>query len=254
MDKVIAIVNQKGGVGKTTTAVNLGASLALARKKVLLIDLDPQANATSGLGFNKRDYEFNIYHAFIGRKKLKDIILETEIKSLHLIPSHIALIGVEVELVDMQNKESVLKKLIADVRKKYDYILVDCPPSLGILTINALVAANSVIVPVQCEYYAMEGLAHLLNTVRLVRKLYNPSLWVRGLLLTMHDKRNNLSRQVVGEVKKHFSDEVFETLIPRNVRLSEAPSYGRPVVTYSRSSSGSHGYLSLAREVIENDG
>jgi chromosome partitioning protein len=253
MNGVIAIANQKGGVGKTTTAINLGASLALAKKRILLVDLDPQANATSGLGFSKRDYEFNIYHAFIGRKKLKDMMLETEIKSLHLIPSHIALIGAEVELVGLEEKKSILKKLIINVKKNYDYILIDCPPSLGILTINALVATDSVIVPVQCEYYAMEGLAHLLNTVRLVRKLYNSSLGIKGFLLTMHDRRNNLSKQVAMEIKKHFPHEVFKTLIPRNVRLSEAPSYGRPVVIYSKSSAGSRGYLSLAKEVIEND-
>ncbi len=245
--KTIAITNQKGGVGKTTTAINLGASLAVFGKKVLIIDIDPQANATSGLNAER---EMCIYHALIGKKTLQSLIAPTEMDNLFIVPSNISLIGAEVELKDMENKEKILKNLIKDI-EGFDYILIDCPPSLGFLTINALVAADSVLVPVQCEYFAMEGLAQLLHTINLVRRTFNPSLKIEGILLTMHDKRNNLSKQVEMELKRHFPKYIFKTLIPRNVRLSEAPSFGKSVISYDIKCPGSQSYLSLAREVLK---
>ncbi|WP_035587705.1 ParA family protein [Hippea jasoniae] len=245
--KTIAITNQKGGVGKTTTAINLGASLAVLGKKVLIIDMDPQANATSGLGISK---DICIYHALIGKRTLKSLITQTETDNLYLVPSNISLIGAEVELVNQPHKEKILKQLLKDV-KDFDYVLIDCPPSLGFLTVNALVAADSVLVPVQCEYYAMEGLAQLLHTINLVKKTFNPLLKIEGILLTMHDKRNNLSKQVEMELKRHFPKYIFKTLIPRNVRLSEAPSFGKSVIAYDLKCPGSQSYLSLAKEVLK---
>ncbi len=245
--KTIAITNQKGGVGKTTTAINLGASLAVFGKKVLIIDIDPQANATSGLN-SERDV--CIYHALIGKKSLKSLITPTEMENLYIVPSNISLIGAEVELKSVENKEKILKNLLKEV-KGFDYVLIDCPPSLGFLTINALVAANSVLVPVQCEYFAMEGLAQLLHTINLVKRTFNPSLKIEGILLTMHDKRNNLSKQVEMELKRHFPKYIFKTLIPRNVRLSEAPSFGKSVISYDIKCPGSQSYLSLAKEVLK---
>ncbi len=244
--KVISITNQKGGVGKTTTAINLGASLAVYGKKVLIIDMDPQANATSGLNVER---DICIYHALIGKKSLKSIITPTDTENLFIVPSNISLIGAEVELVDHENKERILRQLIKDL-SGFDYVLIDCPPSLGLLTINALVASDSVLVPVQCEYFAMEGLAQLLHTINLVKKTFNPALKIEGILLTMHDKRNNLSKQVEMELKRHFPRYIFKTLIPRNVRLSEAPSFGKSILAYDIKSKGSKSYLSLAREVL----
>ena len=245
--KTIAITNQKGGVGKTTTAINLGASLAVFGKKVLIIDIDPQANATSGLNAER---EMCIYHALIGKKRLQSLITPTEMENLFIVPSNISLIGAEVELKNLENKERILKNLLKDV-KGFDYVLIDCPPSLGFLTINALVAANSVLVPVQCEYFAMEGLAQLLHTINLIKRTFNPSLKIEGILLTMHDKRNNLSKQVEMELKRHFPKYIFKTLIPRNVRLSEAPSFGKSVISYDIKCPGSQSYLSLAKEVLK---
>jgi len=245
--KIISITNQKGGVGKTTTAINLGASLAVYGKKVLLIDMDPQANATSGLNIEK---DICIYHALIGKKKLSSVIVPTETDNLYVVPSNISLIGAEVELVGHKNKERILKNLLKEI-KGFDYVLMDCPPSLGLLTINSLVASNSVLVPVQCEYYAMEGLAQLLHTINLVKKTFNPSLKIEGILLTMHDKRNNLSKQVELELKRHFPKYIFKTLIPRNVRLSEAPSFGKSILSYDIKSAGSKSYMSLAKEVLK---
>ncbi len=245
--KTIAITNQKGGVGKTTTAINLGASLAVFGKRVLIIDIDPQANATSGLNAER---EMCIYHALIGKKSLQSLITPTEMEHLFIVPSNISLIGAEVELKNLENKERILKNLLRDV-KGFDYVLIDCPPSLGFLTINALVAANSVLVPVQCEYFAMEGLAQLLHTINLIKRTFNPSLKIEGILLTMHDKRNNLSKQVEMELKRHFPKYIFKTLIPRNVRLSEAPSFGKSVISYDIKCPGSQSYLSLAKEVLK---
>ncbi len=245
--KVIAVTNQKGGVGKTTTAINLGASLAVYEKRVLIIDMDPQANATSGLNIEK---DVCIYHALIGKKTLDSIIVPSDTQNLFVVPSNISLIGAEVELVNYPNKEQILKKLIKGIQG-FDYVIIDCPPSLGLLTINALVASDSALVPVQCEYFAMEGLAQLLHTINLVKKTFNPALKIEGILLTMHDKRNNLSKQVEFELKRHFSQHVFKTLIPRNVRLSEAPSFGKSIIAYDIKSIGSKSYMSLAKEVLK---
>ncbi len=247
--KVIAVTNQKGGVGKTTTAINLGASLAVFGKKVLIIDIDPQANATSGLGAEK---DICIYHALIGKRTLNSLILPTEMENLFIVPSNMSLIGAEVELKDVKDKERILRRLIkTQLNGKFDYVLIDCPPSLGFLTINALVASDSVLVPVQCEYFAMEGLAQLLHTINLIKRTFNPSLKLEGILLTMHDKRNNLSKQVEMELKRHFPKQIFKTLIPRNVRLSEAPSFGKSAITYDIKCPGSQSYLSLAKEVLK---
>ncbi len=245
--KIIAVTNQKGGVGKTTTTINLGASLAVYGKKVLVIDMDPQANATSGLNVEK---DICIYHALIGKKTLSSIVVPTETENLWVVPSNISLIGAEVELVNYPNKEKILKNLLKEI-DGFDYVLIDCPPSLGLLTINALVASNSVLVPVQCEYFAMEGLAQLLHTINLVKKTFNPALKIEGILLTMHDKRNNLSKQVEFELKRHFPQYIFKTLIPRNVRLSEAPSFGKSIIAYDIKSVGSRSYMSLAKEVLK---
>jgi chromosome partitioning protein len=254
MTKIYALANQKGGVGKTTTAVNLGAYLALNGMRVLLIDIDPQANATSSLGFDKNDLPSSIYDAIINKVPIAEIILLTDHFCLELVPSSPALAGAEVEIVGLLAREHLLRKAIAPVVERYDYVLIDCPPSLGLLTINALTAAaDGVIIPVQCEYLALEGLTQLIYTINLVRDNLNPGLRTRGLLMTMYDTRTNLSRQVVEEVRTHFADKVFDTIIPRNVRLSEAPSHGETILSYDPQSAGGLTYRDLARELITSD-
>ncbi|MDT2256849.1 AAA family ATPase [Paenibacillus larvae] len=250
MCKIIAITNQKGGVGKTTTSVNLGACLASLGKKVLLVDIDPQGNTTSGIGINKADVEYCIYDVLINDIHPKDAAVETKIPNLSIIPATIQLAGAEIELVPTISREVRLKSSLQLLKHNYDYILIDCPPSLGILTVNSLTAADSVIIPIQCEYYALEGLSQLLNTVRLVQKHLNTTLQIEGVLLTMFDARTNLGIQVIEEVKKYFQQKVYQTIIPRNVRLSEAPSHGQSIITYDPRSKGAGVYLELAKEVI----
>jgi len=253
MGKVIAIANQKGGVGKTTTTVNLAASLGVLEKKVLLIDADPQANATSGLGIVVEDVELGTYQVLEHTKSAKDTIIKTNSPNVDLMPSHIDLVAIEIELVDKDEREYMMKKALAELRATYDYILIDCAPSLGLLTLNALTAADSVIIPIQCEYFALEGLGKLLNTVKSIQKIHNPDLDIEGLLLTMFDSRLRLSNQVVEEVKKHFGDMVFDTIIQRNVRLSEAPSYGESIIKYDASSKGAANYLNMANELLKKN-
>ena len=253
MNKIIAITNQKGGVGKTTTAVNLAASLALLGKKVLLFDIDPQGNSTSGLGVNKADVVYCAYDILINDIHPKDTIVQTKIPNLKIIPATIQLAGAEIELVPTISREIRLKKSLHLIRHMFDYILLDCPPSLGILTVNSLTASDSVLIPIQCEFYALEGLSQLLNTIRLVQKHLNTSLLIEGVLLTMFDARTNLGNQVVEEVKKYFQDKVYQTIIPRNVRLSEAPSHGQSILTYDPSSKGAEVYKELAKEVISHE-
>lgn len=253
MAHIYAFANQKGGVGKTTTAVNLGAYLAASGKRVLLIDLDPQANATSSLGIAKSQVEKSIYDTLIGDTPLTDVVQLTKRVHLDLAPSATALSGAEVELVTMPGREKRLRRVVEGVSASYDYLLVDCPPSLGLLTVNALVAAHGVIVPVQCEYLALEGLTRLMQTIGIVRKSLNPRLTVRGMLMTMYDGRTRLSQQVVDEVRKHFPDRVFDTVVPRSIRLGEAPSYGEPILSYAPSSSGGQAYAQLAAELLAAD-
>ena len=250
MGKIIAIANQKGGVGKTTTAVNLAASLAMAGFRTLLVDIDSQANATSGLGIDPKPLTKTIYETLVNSLKASEAIIETKVPNLFLLPSHINLVGAEIELVDVQDRERVMRRAIQPIKAQYDYILIDCPPSLSLLTLNALSAADSVLIPVQCEYYALEGLGQLLNTINIVKKHLNPALDIEGVLLTMFDGRLRLSNQVVGEVHRYFDQKVFKTVIARNVRLSEAPSFGQPVVIYDPWSTGAKNYMDLSKEVI----
>jgi len=254
MGKVISIVNQKGGVGKTTTAINLAASLALAEKDILVIDTDPQGNSTSGLGISRDDLDKSLYDVYAGRCEINDALKKTCLEHLNILPSTIDLLGIEVELVGREDRESVLNNAINSIREKYRYIFIDCPPSLGLLTLNALVAADSVIIPVQCEYYALEGIGLLTKTLRLVRNSFNPNLEIEGIVLTMFDLRNNLSQEVAKEVRKYFGDKVYNTVIPRNVTLGEAPSYGKPALLYDIRSKGAQSYLSLAKEILNENG
>ncbi len=253
MAKVIAIANQKGGVGKTTTAINLAASLAVLEKKVLLIDADAQANATSGLGFDVREMKKTIYECLINGIDPHEAVLQCEIENLSIIPSHIDLVGAEIEMLSLADREKIMRGITEQLRNEYDYILIDCCPSLGIITVNALAAADSVIIPVQCEYFALEGLGKLLNTIKIIQKRLHPSLEIEGFLLTMYDSRNNLSNQVLEEVRHHFQNMVFNTIIARNVRLSEAPSHGKSVIEYDATSKGAQNYLNLAKELVERN-
>lgn len=251
MGRVIAVANQKGGVGKTTTAVNLGAALAQAGQRVLLVDIDPQGNATSGLGIDKRQVGVCIYEVLLGGKSVRDVRLPTAIRGLDLVPAAMQLAGAEIELVGLEAREHRLRLALAGERDRYDFVFIDCPPSLGLLTVNALVAADSVLIPIQCEYYALEGVGQLMSTIQLVQRSLNPGLEVEGILLTMFDARTNLSIQVVDEVKKYFRDKVYRSIVPRNVRLSEAPSHGKPIMLYDPRSRGAEVYQELAKEVME---
>ncbi|MDR2621250.1 MAG: AAA family ATPase [Dysgonamonadaceae bacterium] len=250
MGKIIALANQKGGVGKTTTTINLGASLAAMDKTVLIVDADPQANASSGLGINIRELKKSIYECIIENIDPSEAVLPTEVPNLDIIPSHIDLVGAEIEMLSFRDREKVLKELLSKVKNKYDYIMIDCSPSLGLITVNALTAADSVIIPVQCEYFALEGISKLLNTIKIIKSKLNPELDIEGFLLTMYDSRLRLANQIYEEVKKHFGEMVFNTVIQRNIKLSEAPSYGQPVLLYDADSKGSHNHIQLAKELI----
>src|SRR5690554_3681484 len=253
MTKVIAIANQKGGVGKTTTAINLAASLAVLEFRTLLVDADPQANSTTGNGFDLKHIQLSLYDAMVNEAPASQIILECETPNLFLLPSHLDLVGAEIELIHHPNREHVLRQVLEEQRKEFDFIIIDCSPSLGLITVNALTAADSVVVPVQCEYFALEGLGKLLNTIKIIQNRLNPELEIEGFLLTMYDSRLRLSNQVVEEVQSHFQDMVFETLITRNIKLSEAPSYGKAVVMYDAASKGATNYLNLARELLQKN-
>ncbi len=253
MGKIISLANQKGGVGKTTTTINLAASLAVLEKKVLIIDADPQANSTSGLGFDVKNVQSSIYECIVDEVETKKVILSTEIANLDLIPSHIDLVGAEIEMLNMPNREKVLKNALEEIKDDYDFIFIDCSPSLGLITVNALTASDSVIIPVQCEYFALEGLGKLLNTIKIIQNRLNKELEIEGFLLTMYDGRLNLSNQVYEEVKRHFQEMVFDTVIQRNIKLSEAPSYGKPVVLYDASSKGAINHMNLAREILQRN-
>lgn len=254
MGKIIAIANQKGGVGKTTTAINLAASFAVLEFKTLLIDADPQANSSSGIGFDPKNIKIGLYETMVQDVAIKDITLKTELEYLDLLPSNIDLVGAEIEMIDLPNREKIMRTILAKVKDQYDFIVIDCSPSLGLITTNALVAADSVIIPVQCEFFALEGLGKLLNTIKIVQKNLNPALEIEGILLTMYDSRLRLSNQVVDEVKMHFQDFVFDTIIQRNTRLGEAPSFGVPVINHDATSKGAANYLNLAREILQRNG
>ncbi len=255
MGKVIAIANQKGGVGKTTTAINLAASLAVLEKKVLILDADPQANTTSGLNFSPEDdQKRTLYEVMIGELDIRDALIQTEMQNLHMIPSHINLVGAEIEMLDSDNRESILKNALAPIRDDYDFIIIDCSPSLGLITVNSLTAADSVIIPVQPEFFALEGLGKLLQTIRLVQDGVNPGLQIEGFVVTMFDGRTKVHSQVVGQLREHFKDMVFKTIIQRSIRLSEAPSHGKPIILYDVMNNGTANYLNLAKEVLERNG
>ncbi len=253
MGKIIALANQKGGVGKTTTSINLAASLATLEKKVLLIDADPQANSSSGIGVNIHDIDISIYECIIKNIDPHEAIYTTDIEGLDIIPSHINLVGAELEMMNLDNREKVLKKLIAPFKTEYDYVLIDCSPSLGLVTVNALTAADSVIIPVQCEYFALEGISKLLNTIKIIKKRLNPDLQIEGFLLTMYDARLRLANQIYDEMKRHFQELVFKTVITRNVKISEAPSHGMPVILYDADSKGARCHLALAKEILKKN-
>ncbi len=253
MGKIISLANQKGGVGKTTTTINLAASLAVLEQKVLIIDADPQANATSGLGFDLKHVQSSIYECIVDEVEAEKVILKTEITNLDIIPSHIDLVGAEIEMLNLPNREKVLRNAIEHLKEVYDFIFIDCSPSLGLITLNALTAADSVIIPVQCEYFALEGLGKLLNTIKIIQNRLNKDLEIEGFLLTMFDGRLNLSNQVYDEVKKHFQEMVFDTVIQRNIKLGEAPSYGKPVILYDASSKGAINHMNLAREILQRN-
>ena len=253
MGKVIAIANQKGGVGKTTTAINLAASLAVLEHKVLLIDADPQANATSGSGIDIRNVKTSIYEVMIDDVAPKNVILNTELENFDILPAHIDLVGAEIEMVEHPNREKIMKRVVDSIKNDYDFVIIDCSPSLGLLTVNSLTAADSVVIPVQCEYFALEGLGKLLNTIKIIQSRLNPNLEIEGFLLTMYDSRLRLSNQIVEEVKKHFHQMVFSTIISRNVKLGEAPSHGQSVIMYDANSTGAVNYLHLAREILQKN-
>ncbi len=253
MAKIITLANQKGGVGKTTTSINLAAALGALEYKTLLVDADPQANATSGIGFDPKNINASIYECIINEKEANDIIVETESPNLHLLPANIDLVGAEIEMISLPNREFMLKSTLDKLRDQYDFIIIDCSPSLGLITVNALSAADSVIIPVQCEYFALEGLGKLLNTIKIVQSRLNPELEIEGILLTMYDSRLRLSNQVVDEVKTHFQEIVFDTIIHRNTRLSEAPSFGESIIMHDATSKGSINYMNFAREILQNN-
>jgi chromosome partitioning protein len=253
MGKIIALANQKGGVGKTTTAINLSASLAVLEYKTLLVDADPQANSTTGLGFDLRNIQQSVYDCMVNEARAQDVVLQTEIQDLQLLPAHIDLVGAELELIHHPNREHVLKQVLAPLKDKYDFVIIDCSPSLGLITVNALTAADSVIIPVQCEFFALEGLGKLLNTIKIVQNRLNTSLEIEGILLTMYDGRLRLSNQILSEIRQHFDSLVFDTIIHRNTRLAEAPSLGKPAVLYDAESNGAIHYLNLAREILQKN-